>query len=73
MTSTSSILNPTTEQLVRTVPPLTAAETDGAIDRAAMAWPSRAAVAPADRAPLLRRFAAAIDAARDELAVGSRS
>ena len=68
MTSTSSILNPATEQLVRTVPRLTAAETDSAIDRAGEAWPAWARVAPADRARLLRRFAEAIDGASDELA-----
>jgi acyl-CoA reductase-like NAD-dependent aldehyde dehydrogenase len=73
VTSTSSILNPATEQLVGTVPRLTAAETDRAIDRAAVAWPTWSAVAPADGARVLRRVAAAIDAARDELAVGSRS
>ena len=41
---------------------LTAAETDAAIVRAAAAFETWRAVAPGDRARLLRRFAAAVDA-----------
>lgn len=68
MSRTSQIVNPATEKVVQTVPALTATETDAAIGRAAAAFPAWSAVAPGDRARLLRRFAAAIDAARDELA-----
>ncbi|AHH94790.1 aldehyde dehydrogenase family protein [Kutzneria albida] len=62
------VINPATEELVRTVELATLAETDAAIARAQAALPAWRAVAPGDRARLLRRFAEAIDADREHLA-----
>jgi len=50
------------------VPGLTATEADAAIERAAAAFAAWRAVAPGDRARLLRRFAAVVDAHIEELA-----
>jgi acyl-CoA reductase-like NAD-dependent aldehyde dehydrogenase len=63
-----TVLNPATEQPVTTVTQASAEETDAAIARAAAAWPSWRAMAPSDRARLLRAFAAAVDGAAEELA-----
>ena len=63
-----TILNPATEQPVTTVPGTSAAETDAAIARAEVAQRSWRAVAPGDRASLLRAFAAKVDAHGEELA-----
>jgi acyl-CoA reductase-like NAD-dependent aldehyde dehydrogenase len=63
-----TVINPATEQAVATVPGTTAGETDAAIERAAAAQVSWRAVAPGDRARLLRRFAAEVDAHVAELA-----
>ncbi|GAB3455539.1 aldehyde dehydrogenase family protein [Actinophytocola sediminis] len=64
----TEVINPATEQVVASVPPTSAAETDAAIERAHRAWPAWRAVAPGDRARLLRRFAEAVDADVDRLA-----
>ena len=63
-----TVINPATEQAVTTVTLSTAAEADAAIERAAAAQVSWRAVAPGDRARLLRRFAAEVDAHAAELA-----
>ena len=63
-----TVLNPATEQPVATVPAAGAAEADAAIARAAAAQPGWRAVAPGDRARLLRDFAAAVDEHAEELA-----
>jgi acyl-CoA reductase-like NAD-dependent aldehyde dehydrogenase len=63
-----TVLNPATEQPVTTVTQASAEDTDAAIGRAAVAQDGWRAVAPGDRAGLLRRFAAAVDAHVDELA-----
>ncbi|MGF1344741.1 aldehyde dehydrogenase family protein [Streptomyces flavovirens] len=55
------VLDPATEELVATVPATTAAEVDTAVARAAAAQRIWAALAPADRARLLRRFAVLVD------------
>ncbi|MER6613080.1 aldehyde dehydrogenase family protein [Streptomyces xantholiticus] len=55
------VLDPATEEVVRTVPATTPAEVDAAVARAAKAQQHWAAAAPADRARLLRRFAAVVD------------
>ncbi|MEV0785319.1 aldehyde dehydrogenase family protein [Streptomyces sp. NPDC050423] len=68
MTREHHVLNPATEELVATVPATTAAEVDAAVTRAAAAQRTWAALAPADRARLLRRFAAAVDGRTEELA-----
>ncbi|MGE5290256.1 MAG: aldehyde dehydrogenase family protein [Micromonosporaceae bacterium] len=63
-----SIINPATEQVVAAVPATSAEETDEAVARAVTAWPAWRAVSPADRAALLRRFAAVVDSHVGELA-----
>ncbi|MGK5529578.1 aldehyde dehydrogenase family protein [Streptomyces sp. URMC 129] len=63
------VVNPATEEVVATVPATTPEEVDAAVRRAAPAQRHWAALAPADRARLLRRFAAAVDAAAEELAL----
>ncbi len=62
------VLDPATEQVIRTVPSATVDDADDAIRRAAAAYPAWRAVAPEDRARLLRGFAAAVDADREHLA-----
>jgi acyl-CoA reductase-like NAD-dependent aldehyde dehydrogenase len=68
MMSEFTVLNPATEEPVITVPQASAEETDAAIERAAASLERWRAVSPGDRAGLLRRFAAAVDAHVDELA-----
>jgi acyl-CoA reductase-like NAD-dependent aldehyde dehydrogenase len=63
-----TVINPATEQAVTTVTLASAADTDAAVERAAAAQVSWRAVAPGDRARLLRRFAAEVDAHAAELA-----
>ncbi|WP_432073568.1 aldehyde dehydrogenase family protein [Streptomyces wuyuanensis] len=62
------VLNPATEEVIATVPGADAADVDAAVGRAARAQRVWAAAAPADRARLLRRFAAAVDDHIEELA-----
>ncbi|RSS62490.1 aldehyde dehydrogenase [Streptomyces sp. WAC06273] len=62
------VLNPATEEVVATVPAVSAAGVDAAVARAARAQTAWAALAPGDRARLLRRFAAAVDDHLEELA-----
>ncbi|WP_306319208.1 MULTISPECIES: aldehyde dehydrogenase [unclassified Streptomyces] len=62
------VLNPATEELVATVPTTTREEVDAAVARATRAQHGWAAATPADRARLLRRFAAAVDEHLEELA-----
>src|SRR5690349_11249750 len=66
--SAFDLVNPATGAVLRTVGLAGPAETDAAIERACLAFDSWRAVAPADRARLLRRFAAAVDADRENLA-----
>ena len=66
--STFTVLNPATEEAVAEVPGTSAEQTDEAIGRALAAAAAWRAVAPGDRAALLRRFAAAVDADREHLA-----
>ncbi|AKU18980.1 aldehyde dehydrogenase [Luteipulveratus mongoliensis] len=61
-------MNPSTEQRIRTVELADTEQTDAAVERAAAAGPGWRAMAPADRARLLRAFADQVDAHRDELA-----
>ncbi|WP_107119623.1 aldehyde dehydrogenase family protein [Streptomyces longwoodensis] len=65
---TLDVLNPATEEVLATVPAATAADVDAAVSRAARAQTAWAALAPADRARLLRRFAAVVDEHVEELA-----
>lgn len=62
------VLNPATEEVVATVPAATPQDVDAAVARAARAQEQWAAAAPADRARLLRRFAAQVDEHLEELA-----
>ncbi|MEU4674116.1 aldehyde dehydrogenase family protein [Amycolatopsis sp. NPDC023774] len=68
MTQTFDVINPATEQVVRSVTLTSAEETDAAIARAHAAFPAWRAVAPGDRARLLRRFADAVEADLENLA-----
>jgi acyl-CoA reductase-like NAD-dependent aldehyde dehydrogenase len=62
------VLNPATEEVVATVPAARPHDVDAAVGRAARAQAGWAALAPADRARLLRRFAAVVDDNIEELA-----
>ena len=62
------VINPANEQVVTTVESLDVEETDAAIARSRKAFPGWRAVAPGDRARLMRRFAEAVDADRERLA-----
>jgi acyl-CoA reductase-like NAD-dependent aldehyde dehydrogenase len=66
--STYDVINPATEEVVRSVDLAGIEETDAAIRRARSAFDGWRAVAPADRSRLLRRFAAAVDADLEHLA-----
>jgi acyl-CoA reductase-like NAD-dependent aldehyde dehydrogenase len=68
VSTTFDVINPATEEVVRTVALTSLEETDAAIARAQAALPAWRAVAPGDRARLLRRFADAVDACVEELA-----
>ncbi|MDQ1484520.1 MAG: hypothetical protein QOJ62_213 [Actinomycetota bacterium] len=62
------VVNPATAEVVTTVTHAGLPQTDAAIELAAKAFEGWRAVAPADRGRLLRRFADAVDGAREELA-----
>jgi acyl-CoA reductase-like NAD-dependent aldehyde dehydrogenase len=62
------VINPATEKVVTEVASVDAAGTDEAVARARAAFPAWRAVAPGDRARLLRRFAEAVDGDREHLA-----
>lgn len=66
--STTTVINPATEQEVRTVDLLDADAVDDAVARAKVAQKAWAAQAPAERAAALRAFAAVVDAHVAELA-----
>lgn len=66
--STYTVINPATAQPVTDVGQASVAETDALIERAQQVFPSWRDLAPGDRATLLRRFAAVVDAHIDELA-----
>ncbi|MFI9426502.1 aldehyde dehydrogenase family protein [Streptomyces achromogenes] len=63
-----TVLNPATEETVATVPAASEEDVAAAVARAVRAQRTWAAVAPADRARLLRRFADVVDARTEELA-----
>ncbi|WLW56351.1 aldehyde dehydrogenase family protein [Streptomyces sp. YU58] len=62
------ILNPATAEVIATVPGAVEQDVNAAVHRAGQAQRAWAAVAPADRARLLRRFAVAVDEHLEELA-----
>ncbi|GGS05632.1 aldehyde dehydrogenase [Streptomyces nojiriensis] len=68
MSDALEVLNPATEETVAVVPAATRDDVDAAVARAAAAQRAWAAAAPADRARLLRRFAAVVDGHIEELA-----
>jgi acyl-CoA reductase-like NAD-dependent aldehyde dehydrogenase len=68
MTDTYTVINPATARPVVDVPLAGLAQADAAIERAHEAFASWRTVAPGERATLLRRFAAVVDAHVEELA-----
>jgi len=66
--SAIKVIEPATESVMAEVPRAGVEETDAAVARAKAAFPAWRAVAPADRAKLLRDLADAIEAKREELA-----
>jgi acyl-CoA reductase-like NAD-dependent aldehyde dehydrogenase len=68
MTTTHDVINPATEQVVRSVELAGLEEADAAIARAAAAFPAWRDVAPGDRALLLRRFSDLVGEHQEELA-----
>jgi len=62
------VRDPATEDVIERVPTATPADADAAVQRAAAAFEGWRAVAPADRARLLRRLAERLDAEREKLA-----
>ena len=65
---TVSVLNPATEQPIAELDAAGVEETDAAVARAKAAFPAWRAVAPADRARLLRRLATLVEEHGEELA-----
>ncbi len=65
---TFAVINPATEEVVADVPRMTVEAVDEIISGAQAAFPAWRAVAPGDRARLLRRFAVLVDAQVEELA-----
>ena len=68
MSAATKVVNPATEQVIAEVPVKGVEETDEAVARAVAAGPAWRAVAPADRARLMRRFAAVVEDHAEELA-----
>ncbi|NEY32877.1 aldehyde dehydrogenase family protein [Streptomyces sp. PRKS01-65] len=68
MSNELPVLNPATEETVATVPAAGTAEVGAAVVRATRAQARWAALAPGDRARLLRRFAVTVDGHLEELA-----
>ncbi len=67
--SETTLVNPADETVIGTVAHTSLEEVDAAVERAVRAQRDWAALAPADRGRALRRFAAAVDAHVDELAL----
>ncbi len=68
MTATTVLINPATEEPLRSVEQCDGAAVDDAVARAKVAQKSWAVLAPAERAAALRAFAAVVDAHVGELA-----
>ena len=64
----NTVINPATEEVIAEVGQASGADTDAAVERARGAFESWRRVSPGDRARLLRRFAAVVDAHVEELA-----
>jgi betaine-aldehyde dehydrogenase len=67
-TGTLSVIEPATEQVLAELQEATVEEADQAVARAKAAYPAWKALAPKDRANLMRRIASAIDKHSEELA-----
>jgi acyl-CoA reductase-like NAD-dependent aldehyde dehydrogenase len=65
--SVIEVIEPATEQVMAEVPQAGAEEVDAAVARAKAAFPAWRAVAPADRATLMRALADAIEARHEDL------
>jgi betaine-aldehyde dehydrogenase len=63
----TAVLNPATEEVIAEIEAASADETDAAVARAKEAFPAWRAVAPADRARLLRRLATLVEEHGEEL------
>jgi betaine-aldehyde dehydrogenase len=68
MSDKYAVVNPATESVIATVSMAGIEETDGAVARAREAGPAWRALAPADRARVMRRFAAEVEDHAEELA-----
>jgi acyl-CoA reductase-like NAD-dependent aldehyde dehydrogenase len=66
--TTHEVIDPSTEAVVTTIELADVEETDRAVEKAAVAGRTWAALAPADRGRALRRFASVVDAHIEELA-----
>ncbi len=64
----NTVIDPATEEVIAEVGQASGADTDAAVERARGAFESWRRVSPGDRARLLRRFAAVVDAHVEELA-----
>ncbi len=64
-----TVVNPATEETIAELPEVGVEETDAAVAAAKAAFPAWRAVAPADRARLLRRLAASVEEHAEELAL----
>jgi acyl-CoA reductase-like NAD-dependent aldehyde dehydrogenase len=64
-----TVVNPATEETIAELPEVGVGETDAAVAAARGAFPAWRAVAPADRARLLRRLAASVEEHAEELAL----
>jgi acyl-CoA reductase-like NAD-dependent aldehyde dehydrogenase len=64
-----TVVNPATEETIAELPEVGVGETDAAVAAAKAAGPAWRAVAPADRARLLRRLAASVEEHAEELAL----
>jgi acyl-CoA reductase-like NAD-dependent aldehyde dehydrogenase len=69
VTETLEVLEPATEQILDTIPRGGADDVDAAVAAAKAAFPAWRAVAPGDRARLLRRLVAVMEDAHEELAL----
>src|SRR5215813_4975002 len=65
--STVTVVNPATEKVIADLPAAGVEETDEAVARAKAAFPAWRAVAPTDRARLLRRLATLVEEHHEEL------
>ena len=68
MSDTFDVLNPATEDIVKTVHMASADEIDAVVSKAQAAWPAWRDLAPGARADVLRKFAQLVSESNEELA-----